>query len=298
MDHRIQQSWQAFKRIQRFLLSKSLSLNTRLRFWKVCVGSVLHYGLTTICPDSVSTNRLRTHTTRQLRLIARSPAHVTHETNLDLYRRLNIADVMHVLRERAKMRLAKAHELVGTLQPQRVHEHWKALLHQYSQVDCSSDSVNHSLTPVTQVPRHPTSCPVCGIMYPSLHAMRAHLGKQHPEQSQSYTRHTYMQRAAKDISYMQHSVQGLPQCRHCGKRFSAWLPFHGHFRQRACPALYQQPPTDTGCDTAAPSAEGGTGRGASSGRGRFFATARDSIGRQATFLHAGSAGPRPARLYR
>ena len=261
VDHRIQQSWQAFKRIQRFLLSKSLSLNTRLRLWKVCVGSVLHYGLTTICPDSVSTNRLRTHTTRQLRLIARSPSHVTHETNLDLYRRLNIADVMHVLRERAKMRLAKAHELVGTLQPQRVHEHWKALLHQYSQVDCSSDSVNHSLTPVTQVPRHPTSCPVCGIMYPSLHAMRTHLGKQHPEQSQSYTRHTYMQRTAKDISYMQHSVQGLPQCRHCGKRFSAWLPFHGHFRQRACPALYQQPPTDTGCDTAAPSAEGVFGPG-------------------------------------
>ena len=80
MQYRLQQSWQAFHRLSSFLCSKQLSLQQRLRLWRTCVQSIARYGLDAVGLDEVSANKYRAHTARQLRRIAGSPAHLTHET--------------------------------------------------------------------------------------------------------------------------------------------------------------------------------------------------------------------------
>ena len=50
---------------------------------------------------------------------------------------------------------------------------------------------------------------------------------------------------ARDDDHMQHCVGGLPQCKHCGHRFSAWPAFMSHISRHCCPVLRlgeEQPP--------------------------------------------------------
>ena len=95
-----------------------------------------------------------------------------------------------------------------------------------------------SLTAVTLIPRQPTTCPICGITYSSLHAMRTHVGKSHPEASKAKTKQSYASKSYRTDEYMAHSCNGKPECRHCGKQFASRRAFMGHFHQQACPVFF------------------------------------------------------------
>ena len=42
----------------------------------------------------------------------------------------------------------------------------------------------------------------------------------------------------RDSNYMHHAIGGLPHCRHCGRKFSAWTNFMFHFNRQCCPVLH------------------------------------------------------------
>ena len=99
MQHRLQQSRQAFHRLSSFLCSKKISLAQRLKLWKTCVQSIARYGLDSVGLDEVSANKYRAHTARQLRIISGSLGHLTRETNAALHGGLHIPDPVMALRE-------------------------------------------------------------------------------------------------------------------------------------------------------------------------------------------------------
>ena len=120
------------------------------------------------------------------------------------------------------------------------------------------------LREVTAVASFQCACPECGQYFPSSHALSVHIGKQHAGTRPSKAKST-REKQVRCEEYRQHSVHGMPQCRHCNRRFYGWLQFRGHFSQQACPILHYQahavhrgptlPSTNpTPLDPAAPSA--------------------------------------------
>ena len=215
MQHRLQQSWQAFHRLSSFLCSKQLSLRQRLRLRRTCVQPIARYGLDAVGLDEVSASKYRAHTARQLRRIAGSPAHLTHETNTDLHVRLQVPDPVASLCDQAKARVRKAKQQLSHLHPPIVDQ-WLTLL--MSEMELHREitlQYKSELTEITQVARIACSCSTCGQQFASVHALRTHIGKRHPEQSIAQTHATYATRAARSEDHLKFAREGRPQCNRC-----------------------------------------------------------------------------------
>ena len=242
VNYRITQSWAAFNRLHRVLISKALPLSVRLRLWAACVNTVLLYGLSSLILDSQCATKLRSHVTAHLRIIARSPAHVTHESNHQLYARLQMPDIVQTIRQHTRKRVSLAQRYLFQAQSTQVHDRWTQLLAS-CETNLEPSPTNTHLTEVTCSLRTATTCPVCGITYASLHALRTHIGKSHPEHSTAKTGQGYSERSYRHSALMQHSLDGQPACVHCRKRFASWRSFAGHIVQKACPLLFPPVPS-------------------------------------------------------
>ena len=81
----------AFLRLRPWLLKRhSYPLDLRLQLWQACIRSSCLHGLqaTGLTPGGLQ--KLHRHLVADLRRIARSPSHITHETTADLLQRLNV----------------------------------------------------------------------------------------------------------------------------------------------------------------------------------------------------------------
>ena len=237
MTHRLAQAWIAFRRLHVFLKHRQVPLRKRLLLWQTTVWTIAQYGLTSVGVDHVSASQLLSQVHRQLRMVARSPAHISHESNESLLARLQLTGPLQVLHAATSKRVQQSKLDVGHLQPPRVHQWWDLVLLSF-QLQPAADTQTR-LTEVTQILRIRSSCPVCGQEFPSNHAVNVHLGKKHPEYRKPREANT-TRKNRRDDSAMEHALQGLPTCKHCRKSFCAWPQFFGHFSQEACPILHAQ----------------------------------------------------------
>ena len=240
VSYRVQQARHTFNRLHGILISKALPLSTRVRLWLSCVGSVLLYSLPATMLDTNSASMLRTQVVKQLRRVARSPAHITHESNQSLLDRLGTPDVTEYLAELTRQRVGQAEKTLGHLHAAAVANHLNQLTSNHDLHAQQSAPTSTQLTEVTQIPKHPTSCPHCGIMFTSLHAVRTHIGKSHSDLSRAMTKTTYAERSFRHTAFMQYAKGGQPACKFCNKRFSSWRAFMGHFHQQACPLMFER----------------------------------------------------------
>ena len=180
---------------------------------------------------------------KQVRVVARCPAHVTHETTRSLYARLQLEDPLAALASSLTKRLATNRAELSHLQPPVVHQWWNQLWSSFSchawgrEQGPSGPDRQGSPIEVTQVAAFRCVCNQCGQYFPSSRALSVHIGKQHPASRPPKARST-REKNVRCETYRQHALQGMPQCRHCGKKFYGWLQFRGHFSQQACPILH------------------------------------------------------------
>ena len=198
------------------------------------------YGLTAIGLDAGSASMLSAQIMRQLRMVARSPAHVTHENNHDLLRRLGVDHPLAQLAKHCHARVRDCFANVGHLQPASVQEWWSLVASNLSGL-ANDTQESFSLREVTQVVTKQWECKECGQSFPTFHALQVHHGKTHAV-NRKETNPT-MKNLRHD-SFRVHSTGGLPQCRHCGRRFHGWPQFMGHVSQQACPGLKLHAATD------------------------------------------------------
>ena len=210
MQHRLQQSWQAFHRLSSFLCSKQLSLQQKLRLWRTCVQSIARYGLDAVGIDETSAAKYRAHTARQLRRISGSIAHLTHESNLDLHARLGVADPVAALCDHIRVRVRKARQHLSHLHTPTIDQWFTLLLSEVELHRSNTVSQKGELTEVTQVARIACSCDICGQQFASFHALRTHIGKRHPENSIAQTHSSYAVRATRDDSHLRFALGGKP----------------------------------------------------------------------------------------
>ena len=100
--------------------------------------------------------------------------------------------------------------------------HWQTLQQQLQQAA-------HSLTSATIVETTTTeqhACPTCGLYYPTRKALRQHQA----------LRHGQIQADKVHIVYKpeQHSIDGMPQCRHCQMKLYNWQALKGHVMLNVC----------------------------------------------------------------
>ena len=97
LRHRLSIAWGAFWRLYHMLRSRALPLTTKLRLWNLCVFSIARYSLCQVGMPTTGPLILRQAVHRQIRLIAKSPAHIHHETSEALLARLHIVDPWDLL---------------------------------------------------------------------------------------------------------------------------------------------------------------------------------------------------------
>ena len=178
---RASQAWTAFHRLHPFLKNPTIPLNKRLQLWLSGVWPVLSYGLSSVGVDHVCANQINQLVLKQLRMVARSPPHITHETNLDLLTRLRLTSPMQMLRQICQARNATGRPAVSHLQSDSVQQWWSLVTVSFQQpthqLEGSDTQVRATLTEVTRIQRFKCSCPTCGQSFPSTHALSVHIGR-------------------------------------------------------------------------------------------------------------------------
>ena len=103
----------------------------------------------------------------------------------------------------------------------------------------TSEGVSPSPSIVPCNAKQPVACPVCGVYFDSMPHMLSHQARQHGCQLPKVP-------LPKSTDYTAHTVQCLPQCKHCLGVFTRVEGLKKHLR-RSCPVLHEgtTPPRET-----------------------------------------------------
>ena len=164
----------------------------------LCVRSAALYGLGAVGLQQSGVRKLLQFETRHLRAIVRSPVHLTKESTAHLYQRLRLSMP-------AQQILSILQRKLKTLanKPQ-LHKEWLA-------------------------------CPTCGQYFSTLKDLRMHHTRVHKQRLQYSAQGPAANLHA--LRTQDHSVDGMPVCRHCKARLTNWHAFRVHILT-SCPILH------------------------------------------------------------
>ena len=235
VTHRLNLSWVAFHRLHLFLKSPQIPLRKRVLLWLSTVWATIRYGLEAVGLDPQAARQLESQVFRQLRIVARSPGHITHETNSALLKRLSLRHPFDMLHKISTARLESCRAHLQHLQPAVVQQWWVLLASNFAAL-VPPDRTGSHLVDITQQVAFHYQCPHCPQAFPTFHSLNVHLGKSHSAQQPRKDKNPTLKNKRRD-DYRVHSLTGMPQCKHCLRRFHAWPQFMGHVDQRACEGL-------------------------------------------------------------
>ena len=243
MDKRLRAARANQALLAKFLYGrKGLTQTHKLSMYRTCIRSAATYGLSAVGVTPKSLRALHAFEIKTLRAIARSPRHLTHETNHDLYHRLGIRPVEDALLALIQNRLkelesgnhtypGKPQELTWQMQVRSDFREAKALLKYTTLVPCEGSGY---------------PCPECGVYYGDQRTMRIHCAKSHKRSLVPTALDRSVVRRQED--FMPHSKNGMPVCRYCNQAFRKWRGFsESHTQTVPCHAgrsLPQLAPAD------------------------------------------------------
>ena len=219
--HRLQVARGNRQRLVKALHSAGLALKYRVRMYDACVRSSLTYGLHAVGYTAEVVQRLEQADARFLRAAARSPSHLTHESTTSLRKRLCISSPLTAAVKMLKGRVAHCSD-------HRSIEFFRRQLAYLSECGDTAGTGLSVLLPCAT--NSATACDICGQYFPNRRIMLSHRSRKHPEHVPAATR-----KRARD--YTKHTVDGMPQCKHCSKVFTRVEGLKKHLKQ-ACPILH------------------------------------------------------------
>ena len=228
--HRMDTAKNQFSRLRSVLTStRCLSLKRRVRIWRACIWTTLVYGWTCCGCSGHLLSQVLGLVNTQLRAVARSPRHITHTTNQEVYDMLGLPDPTELLVQVFGNLQKRLDLVVGSsdLVMQRPEIQGQALWAHSQMIDATSGCrrLEH-IHPTAGVP-----CPECGVYFDSLSSMRKHRSRKHPE-----TAHT-QQIDVTTLPRHELCIDGMPVCRGCHKKFHHFHTLLRHVANDRCPAL-------------------------------------------------------------
>ena len=151
---------------------------------------------------------------RQLRAITNEPAHTNHIGNSTLREKYGVQDPVDNLHTAASRKLEKLRAAEPDItNPPAMIGYWEGIC---EQLKALTTTRANSLSPVTApIWEEGVSCDVCGLYFSSTKTMRQHRARKHqvlvqidPKEEAQYQPH-------------EHSLNGLPQCKHCNLKLSS-----------------------------------------------------------------------------
>ena len=201
--HRLRAGAQVRHRLLRVLHSAGLRVRQRAILYQACVRSSFLYGQHAVGVTFGVLRKLEAQDAKNLRGIARSPAHLWHERSQTLRARLGLRSVHHMLvklyqnRGRRCLELESRNWFLGQ---------W-SWLHSAEVSSTGNEGGLHAATCTRAV-----ACERCGQYFTSMGQVRKHMRSAHGTEHCS-ARPT-------NPRWNQHMLDGMPHCRHCGKKFT------------------------------------------------------------------------------
>ena len=227
LQHRLAEADKRTSCLRRSIRSRRIiPVHTRLSIWKTCVLSSALHGLHALKLSSADLQKLSQWYHRQVRAVTHTPAHITKISNRELRDKYGLESPEQILHSRATAKLGK---LQSKAQPDitstsQALTEWENIVAHYKQMQIMSEV---KLTAVdNRALEQAQACPECGLYFSSIKTVRQHMARKHGLKVE----------AVVGIQYRaeQHSVKGMPQCRHCGSRFSSMGVLRTHIITDAC----------------------------------------------------------------
>ena len=217
MQHRLQVARGSRMRLVRILHSnRHLSIKQRVEMYIACVRSSSIYGIAAVGVTPACLNRLRSFEQKHIRAIARSPVHLTKESTHSLYARLHIQEpdeaLLRILRGQCSKQRRQGDE----------PDAWRL-----SSVRALEDYIRakqHGLQATSVDKTSP--CPTCGLYFVNRTAMRQHHAKIHKVSLVPTGKDCCV--ARNRVVIHEHTVDGMPICKKCGRRFDSFTALKSH----------------------------------------------------------------------
>ena len=225
VSHRLEEARKREGQLRKCIRSRSvLRAGTRVAIWRACVVASAMYGLLAQELTATNVTTIRQWYHKSLRAVTGMPAHITHVSNADLRTKFGLQEPLEALLQltRSKLRRLSGLQAGHAATLPATMEHWKNCERNLA-ILVQTD--NLALTPLTaDVPGVP--CPYCGIYFQHTKAMRQHTARKHGVKWREPMRIAY------DPSL--HAKDGMPECRHCGKRCGSHQGLKFHIMHNAC----------------------------------------------------------------
>ena len=211
------------QRLLKLLHAAGLRRKLRLKLYCACVRSSLVYGQHAVGYNAETLRKLEACDARWVRAIARSPAHLTKESNRELRQRLKLQSVLEAQQKLLRGRLRKtvdADAIRGFKLGLEVLDEWMSERAQLASVGLSAVHTDR-----------PIPCEICGQYLINMRHMLSHRARKHPAEQ------TLAKPLLQSTDFVSHTIDGMPQCRHCCEVFTRIEALKKHLR-RSCPILH------------------------------------------------------------
>ena len=228
VQHRLAEARDREAKIKRTVQARRLlGLQHRIRIWQTCSVTSALFGIHPIGLSSTGAVALRQWFHRQLRAVTNEPAHINHIGNSALREKYGVqgpVDNLHTAASR-KLEKLRAAEPDITNTP-AIIGYWEGICEQLIALTTTRTS---SLSPVpAPIWEEGVPCDVCGLYFSSTKTMRQHRARKrqvlvqvNPKEEAQYQPH-------------EHSLNGLPQCKHCNLKLSSADALKQHVLTYAC----------------------------------------------------------------
>ena len=224
LRYRLRQAWIAFNRLSCALKSRKLPVELRLRLYHAVCIACATYGLSSIGLSSEGRTQHHATIMRQLRMVIGDHSFLTGRTHAEILEMYRIEDpLLHVdslLLRRAQLAQNNSY----TPHHEALVQHWAQLTFSLSTPEPSQPKMAH---------RRQEFQDLAAYRFNRFHHTKVHLQRTREEQKDYRQQMIY-----RDSNYMHYAIGGLPRCRHCGRKFSAWTNFMSHFNRQCCPVLH------------------------------------------------------------
>ena len=228
LQHRLKAASANRSRLNKLLHSRQLHVRRRISLYVSCVRSSLLFGVYAVGLNEWSLRRLVAADSRHVRSIARSPAHLSHESNAALRNRLQIQGPLQDLIATMKRREAACSDVAFVQHLQDLGQWIQHSLKTPEDVDLPDDHGKLRWCG----PAEGVACTVCGVYFTCMRTMKTHRTKMHGAQASKFP-------PTVSLTHTEHSKDGMPHCLHCDRKFTRVEALKKHLRG-SCPVLHSR----------------------------------------------------------